>query len=85
MRHVNRRQFLGMVLAAPFAALGVLFGIKRSAPDLVVTKVQVVARPRKLSAKWTIEKQADLRVYHGLDVEAELTNAVSAAIRREAA
>lgn len=38
---------------------------------------------RKIKARWTIEAQQDLRAYHGLDVEAELTAAASREIGLE--
>lgn len=38
---------------------------------------------RKLKARWTIEAQQDLRAYHGIDAEAELTAAASREIGLE--
>jgi len=50
---------------------------------LEVMKQVVVAGSRKLQAKWTIEAGQDLKASHGLNIEAELTAGVSAAIVNE--
>lgn len=47
---------------------------------LEVLKQTVTAGSRKLQAKWTVESQHDLNVQHGLDLEAEITAALSAQI-----
>jgi len=40
--------------------------------DLVLTSSPVIARPRKLRSRWSMEAAANLRNVHGLDAEAEL-------------
>lgn len=50
---------------------------------LQVLRQPVVARTRKLQAKWTIEAMQDLSSQHGLDLEAEITQALSAEIVHE--
>lgn len=44
---------------------------------------QIVAKTRKLKAKWTPEFQQDVNAYHALDAEAELTTVMSDYIARE--
>lgn len=48
--------------------------------SLQVISQAVEARTRKLQAGWTIEAMQDLQAQHGLDIETELTQAVSAEI-----
>jgi hypothetical protein len=50
---------------------------------LQVLRQPVVAKTRKLQAKWTIESMQDLSSQHGLDLEAEITQALSAEIVHE--
>jgi hypothetical protein len=50
---------------------------------LQVLRQPVVAKTRKLQAKWTIEAMQDLSAQHGLDLEAEITQALSAEIVHE--
>lgn len=50
---------------------------------LQVLRQPVVAGTRKLQAKWTIEAMQDLSAQHGLDLEAEITSALSAEIVHE--
>ena len=50
---------------------------------LQVLRQPVVAKTRKLQAKWTIEAMQDLSNQHGLDLEAEITQALSAEIVHE--
>lgn len=50
---------------------------------LQVLRQPVVAKTRKLQAKWTIEAMQDLSSQHGLDLEAEITQALSAEIVHE--
>ena len=47
---------------------------------LQVLRQPVIAKTRKLQAKWTIEAMQDLSAQHGLDLEAEITQALSAAV-----
>jgi hypothetical protein len=51
--------------------------------DLDLTSTPVVARPRKLRAKWSLEAAFNLRSLHGLDAEVELTSAIGAEVRFE--
>lgn len=50
---------------------------------LDVVSQAVEARSRKLQAGWTIEAMQDLKSQHGLDLESELTQAISAEIVQE--
>lgn len=50
---------------------------------LQVLRQPVTARTRKLQAKWTIEAMQDLSSQHGLDLESEITSALSAEIVHE--
>lgn len=50
---------------------------------LQVLRQAVVAKTRKLQAKWSIESMQDLGSQHGLDLEAEITSALSAEIVHE--
>lgn len=50
---------------------------------LQVLRQPVMANTRKLQAKWTIEAMQDLSSQHGLDLEAEITQALSAEIVHE--
>lgn len=43
----------------------------------------VEAITKKLRAVWTIESQQDLKAYHGLDAESELTTVMAEEIKRE--
>ena len=51
--------------------------------QLEVLKQTVTAGSRKLQAKWTVEAMQDLNSQHGLDLEAEITSALSAEIVSE--
>jgi hypothetical protein len=46
--------------------------------DIVLTKAPVVAQPRKLKSRWSLEAQQDLEALHGLNAEEEITNAITA-------
>lgn len=50
---------------------------------LQVLRQPVIAKTRKLQAKWTIEAMQDLSSQHGMDLEAEITQALSAEIVHE--
>lgn len=50
---------------------------------LQVLRQPVNAQTRKLQAKWSIEAMQDLSSQHGLDLEAEITSALSAEIVHE--
>lgn len=51
--------------------------------QLEILKQTVTAGSRKLQAKWSIEAMQDLSSQHGLDLEAEITSALSAEIVSE--
>ena len=51
--------------------------------ELRVLKQSVTAQTRRLQAKWTIEAMQDLNAMHGLDLESEITGALSAEIVQE--
>lgn len=50
---------------------------------LQVLRQPVIAKTRKLQAKWTIEAMQDMSSQHGMDLEAEITSALSAEIVHE--
>jgi len=50
---------------------------------LQVVRQPVNAKTRRLQAKWTIEAMQDLSAMHGLDLESEITQALSAEIVHE--
>ena len=54
-------------------------------PDMTfhIEQQPVVARTRKLRALWTLEAQQDLKAYHNLDLERELTDLLSSELRLE--
>lgn len=56
---MTRRALLSLLLAP----LVKLFQPKL---ELVITRVDIVARPRKLKGTWTMERAQDLRVLHGM-------------------
>lgn len=51
--------------------------------DLILTSSPVIARPRKMKARWSLESAFNLRTLHGLEAEVELTSAVGANVRFE--
>jgi len=51
--------------------------------DLILSSSPVIARPRKLRSKWSLEAAFNLRSLHGLDTETELVAALGAEIRFE--
>lgn len=51
--------------------------------DLNLTSSPVMARPRKLKTRWSLESAFNLRSLHGLEAEVELTSAVGAELRFE--
>src|SRR5690606_19462731 len=53
------------------------------AMTLEVLKQTVTAGSRKLQARWTPEAMQDLKASHGLDLEAEITASLSAAVVSE--
>lgn len=51
--------------------------------DLVLTSSPVVARPRKMRTRWSLESAFNLRSLHGLEAEVELTSTLGANMRVE--
>lgn len=51
--------------------------------DFNITDRDVTTESKKLKATWTIEAQQDLKAYHGLDAEVELTAMLGEEIQRE--
>ena len=51
--------------------------------NLSIEQQPVVARTRKMRALWTIEANQDLKAYHNLDLEAELTDLLSQELKLE--
>ena len=64
------------------ASLSDDIGTERKLTLEVVSNV-VEAGSRKLQAGWCIEAMADLNAYHGLDIESEMIQALSAEITQE--
>jgi len=56
-----------------------------SIPDMTfqIEQQPVVARTRKMRALWTLEASQDLKAYHNLDLERELTDLLSSELRLE--
>ena len=56
-----------------------------SIPDMSfhIEQQPVVARTRKMRALWTLEASQDLKAYHNLDLERELTELLSSELRLE--
>lgn len=51
--------------------------------DLLLTSSPVVARPRKLRSRWSMEAAANLRTVHGLDAETELSAVLAEELKFE--
>jgi len=66
------------------AALNV-FEMSSKIPQMTVSfeKTAVEARTRRLAAKWSVELEQDLKNMNGIDIDAELTNAMSYEIQAE--
>tara|TARA_R110000765_G_scaffold176435_1_gene281560 strand:+ start:473 stop:1999 length:1527 start_codon:yes stop_codon:yes gene_type:complete len=78
----------------PFDATKSTWGFSMSAgeilsgtniPDMTfhIEQQPVVARTRKMRALWTLEASQDLKAYHNLDLERELTELLSSELRLE--
>lgn len=48
-----------------------------------IESTTISATPRKLKAVWSYEAAQDLRAWHNIDAEAQLTNDLAAAINQE--
>ncbi len=73
----------GSTSAGVGAATGDMEGYGGKALRLQVLKQTITAGSRKLQARWTMEAAQDLTSQHGLDLENELTAALSAQIAHE--
>jgi hypothetical protein len=51
--------------------------------NLDLSSIDVTTESKKLAAEWSVESQQDLRAYHGLDADGELTAATAQEITRE--
>jgi len=67
------------------AALISQFELTSKIPQLTIefSKTAVEAGTRRLAAKWSVELEQDLRNMNGIDVDSELTNAMSYEIQAE--
>jgi hypothetical protein len=65
------------------ASTGNAEGFGGKSMRLSVLKQTITAGSRKLQARWTMEAAQDLSAQHGLDLESELTAALSAQIAHE--
>ena len=70
---------------AGVAALLSQFELSSKIPQVTVAfeKTAVEAGTRRLAAKWSVELEQDLRNMNGIDIDAELTNAMSYEIQAE--
>ena len=61
------------------------FEMSSKIPQITVSfeKTAVEARTRRLAAKWSVELEQDLKNMNGIDIDAELTNAMSYEIQAE--
>lgn len=57
-------------------------GVAR-ALTLDISSIDVSTETKKLGAEWSVEAQQDIRAYHGLDVEGELSGALAQEVTRE--
>jgi hypothetical protein len=67
------------------AALLGQFELSSNIPQMTVSfeKTAVEAGTRRLAAKWSVELEQDLKNMNGIDIDAELTNAMSYEIQAE--
>lgn len=63
--------------------LGVGDGTAIKEIQLTVEKKEVIAKTRKLRARWSIEVAQDLRAMHGVDIDAEMMDVLSYEITAE--
>lgn len=70
---------------AGVAALLSQFELSSNIPQMTVSfeKTAVEAGTRRLAAKWSVELEQDLKNMNGIDIDAELTNAMSYEIQAE--
>ena len=74
-----------MVEDSGVAALLSQFELSSQIPQITLAfaKTAVEAGTRRLAAKWSVELEQDLKAMNGIDVDAELTNAMSYEIQAE--
>jgi len=74
-----------LVEDAGVAALISQFELTSNIPQVTVSfeKTAVEAGTRRLAAKWSVELEQDLKNMNGIDIDAELTNAMSYEIQAE--
>lgn len=77
--------FTGLGEDAGVAALLSQFELTSNIPQVTVSfeKTAVEAGTRRLAAKWSVELEQDLKNMNGIDIDAELTNAMSYEIQAE--
>jgi hypothetical protein len=77
--------FNGLVEDSGVAALLSQFELTSNIPQVTVSfeKTAVEAGTRRLAAKWSVELEQDLKNMNGIDIDAELTNAMSYEIQAE--
>ena len=77
--------FNGLVEDSGVAALLSQFELNSKIPQVTVAfeKTAVEAGTRRLAAKWSVELEQDLKNMNGIDIDAELTNAMSYEIQAE--
>ena len=77
--------FNGLVEDSGVAALISQFELTSNIPQVTVSfeKTAVEAGTRRLAAKWSVELEQDLKNMNGIDIDAELTNAMSYEIQAE--
>lgn len=77
--------FDGLVEDSGVAALLSQFELTSKIPQVTVAfeKTAVEAGTRRLAAKWSVELEQDLKNMNGIDIDAELTNAMSYEIQAE--
>lgn len=75
----------GLVEDSGVAALLSQFELSSRIPQVTVSfeKTAVEAGTRRLAAKWSVELEQDLKNMNGIDIDAELTNAMSYEIQAE--
>lgn len=78
-------QFSNMLEDGGVAALLSQFELTSKIPQVTVAfeKTAVEAGTRRLAAKWSVELEQDLKNMNGIDIDAELTNAMSYEIQAE--
>ena len=78
-------EWTGLVENSGVAALLSQFELSSNIPQMTVSfeKTAVEAGTRRLAAKWSVELEQDLKNMNGIDIDAELTNAMSYEIQAE--